>query len=669
MTKVKKNAISICTIIILVASLLLTLETKHPHYFLDNDNSSTFLPYYIHAWRSVIDNNTLPFFNSHQSLGEPFLALGQTGTLYPPIYLSVWLSLTVFQSPFYTIEILVASHLLLAAIAMYTLLRRFSVQYTYSVLLSILWITYPYILGMSKSWANISFLALFLPLNYIFLESLIKRPNLTNITMLAVTKACYILSGYPQPVFLLTFLEAIFLLWLIFIDPKHMEPKKRLKIITAYCLSSSLVLLLSAALLFPMYEITQNSAWRSSPMPISKIVDNAVKANHFFLAQIFQFKPKSIYNASSELLYFGWFNIGLLLLLTIRKIRTSEAHIRITLYALLSLISYLLSTSLYKYLYPITPFNVFRGPHKFFPFALFFATIAIAGIIKQLSNKKPIAAQIPIIILITSSIALNIHVIWQNSNNTHFSVPIELPIDLGVSNYLDNTGRVITQHASSRPEHQYKYLAFDFATLFGYYHFGGYNPLISKINHNLTYALYHYNHFKQHPSQKILDHLSTWGVKYFINTSNNNEGIPQLTKIFQSGNLKLYKNTAAKPFVYSKLDPDLPIPHHIGINHIDIYPPVKEAQTLVVSFAPLPRWYLFLDDKAVGRIKHKNTTSPIQVDIPANTSKVTIRYIDYAFVFGAIISLTTILGICAYALYGNRITTKIKLLTKPLVTW
>jgi hypothetical protein len=654
-----KTIIPLIIVTVLACTFVVSLEYKNPHFFLDNDNSTQFLPYFHYNWRSIIEHRTIPFLNFHQSLGEPYTGIGQHGFLYPPIYLSAWLSQQLFQNPFYTIDILVASHLVLAAIFMYLLLRRLSIQPTHSILLSLLWISYPYNIFLSKCWANMSFLAAFLPLNLIALNSLLKKPSFKGVLLLATIKTLHFFSGHPHPVIISVIMDILYVLF--FLAPKIdlYQPRKTIKAFYPFLASLALTGLLAAPLLLPMYEAKEMSVWRSSAMPYGKVMDNAAQAKHFWPAQVFVFKTQAIYDTTSDILYFGWTNIGLFLLLLIKKIRTQKFP-NTALSAKLALIAFILSTSIYGYLYSISPFNVLRGPHKFFPFALFFATLTMGGIIKQVSKNKKRLAQLPLSLLLILSITINIAIVWNNPTNAIISQPVEFPITLDISKYLDKTGRIITQYATSPRKHQYKYLAFDYATLFGFYHFGGFNPLLTKVNHDLTYGLYYWNHFKKPLSQPVLDHLSTWSVKYLINTSNGNKSIPQLTKITQIGNLKLYKNTAAKPFVYSAQRPEHHVPHYVGINHIDAYTNNEEDETLIISFPPLPRWYVFFDDKSFGRIKHKDLSSPIQVEVPAGTRKVTIRYIDHAFVFGTIVSLTTLLAVCFYLAHKNNKNTTLR---------
>ena len=116
------RAYYILSIIATLSLFFLLLEHKYPYYFLQDDNRHYFLPLFVHDYRSLL-NGEIPFFNFHQLLGTPALAVGLPASLYPFVYLSVFLSKSLWGHYFAAIDILVFLHLIIAGIGLFILLQ------------------------------------------------------------------------------------------------------------------------------------------------------------------------------------------------------------------------------------------------------------------------------------------------------------------------------------------------------------------------------------------------------------------------------------------------------------------------------------------------------------------------------------------------------------------
>jgi len=130
--------------------VLLIPTNTYTQLFLYDDNATAFLPFYTYNWNSVINNLTIPFINFHQYLGHTYFSQGQTGVLYPPIYLAVLLSKLTTGSHFFTIDILVLLHFCCSVVGMFFLLKRFNIDTKLSFIFSLIWIPFPFFHDNSK---------------------------------------------------------------------------------------------------------------------------------------------------------------------------------------------------------------------------------------------------------------------------------------------------------------------------------------------------------------------------------------------------------------------------------------------------------------------------------------------------------------------------------------
>ena len=225
--------------------------------------------------------------------------------------------------------------------------------------------------------------------------------------------------------------------------------------------------------------------------------------------------------------------------------------------------------------------------------------------------------------------------------------------------YIDRSkGRIITVQVSQlglkdeMMQHFYSYL---FATLYEKYHFGGYDPFYTKTTAYLTMAINYHNRFNRRINSQVLDYLSSWSVKYFVTRSNSILGrhhrkYKNFSLLYSDEEITLLENKYSIPLVYFQEDYGSiyfkPIQFKFGVNYIYIYPENEEEKQIVVNVAPL-RWYrLYIDGKNQGPVEYIN--GRIFINTPKNTKRITIKYIDFPFYVGVVISSTTLLILIVY---------------------
>ena len=677
MTPFNSQSFRCISLIILLVSVvflyLFYLEIGQPNYFCYDDNANYFLPSYSYTWRSVVDHKTIPLINFHQYLGNPFLAQGQTGIFYLPVYISLLLSKITTGNIFYTIDVLAFTHLMASVIGMFLLLRRFQLSAIVSFLGSLIWITMPFIITISRTWIFLSYTAAYLPFNFLLVDKLTSEPRIKNALYLALLKSALFYQGYIQYVFMTVVFEVIYLILLsanrtfpnLWASVGHLGSRFKVilieykdylkKFLKMYLFSAFFFFFLIAPLFFPMISQQRESAFRSTKLYFKEFISNAISWRDFIPTQFFYFQQNVIFGGDSEIFYFGFINLLLLSLVLSKKRRPNY---KILVCILTAGIAMLFSTRLYAIFYYVPGFNLFRWPFKYYLFFLFFATIGISGIANTLIQKDGKWVKIGMYSLLSLAIGLNCLVLWHKPENA-FNL---MRIDNSPTNYLEKyiskkRGRIFTFWLKDiKPQEFYKYYTFSFATLFDYFHFGGYDPFISKQNHELSLNLGYSNIYKDSISQALLDYLSLWSARYFI-TSDNFQNrfqlshFPQLKLTYEGNNILLYENTHSLPLAYYNDNKLEKLEFDFSINEINVFPDNNSPRTIVINVAPLPRFQIYVNGTYAGKVNPEKV--PIRINIPPNTKQVTLKYVDYPFYVGTLVFILFWACILFFGLYKS----------------
>lgn len=660
-----------------VIILLLILESTQTNYFLYDDNAVQFLPYFVYNWRALLEHGSLPFINFHQYLGYPYIGTGSSAVLYLPVYISVLISKLLAGDVYSSIDVFAFIHLMLASIGMFLLLRRLNIDIVICFLISLMWISFPFIINVSRAWIFVSATAAFLPFNFLFLDQLMTDSKSRNALFVAITKSAYFYLGYIQYVFM-TFAFEIFYVVIQYTlrsfssrEEKIKQAKKRLisenrsrieplaKFTRSYLISILFFLCLSAPLFIPMLFLQQESALRSTKVTLKNFLSWPIFWSDFLKAQIYHFKQNVIFAGDSEIYYFGLVNLFLLFLIAFKRFRKDPRFLSFVLVAIIALFS---STRFYGIFYHLPGFNLFRWPFKNFLFFLFFASVGVAGIaniMTNLSKSRFNSTRIVIYSIFSLSVLLNCYVLRTSTGADHVfaSMHIESPPIIPLEGYIPKEkGRVFTLWVNSvKSRDRYKYFTYDFATLFGYFHLGGYDMLVSRINNRLALGLNHINSYTDILNKKLLDYLTFMSVKYLVTHDNIYTRrlieISQLRLRYEKNNILVYENTRALPLAYYLDKPWHPIDSHFGVNEIYIHPENSEEKTIAVNVAPLRWFYVYLDGTRAGRIKKDEY--PIKIRVPRNTKTITIKYVDYPFYGGLSIFIVFWIGLLVYGLHSR----------------
>jgi len=651
----RRELAPICLLLVLVGAYFAVLELAKPHYFLWDDNASFYLPCYAYNARALWGEGALPHINYHQYLGHTYLASGQTGVLYPPVYLALGISQWIWDDLRSTIDVLAVLHLALAAVGMYALLRRLRLSRTMSLLTAFLWMSFPFLVQVARNWIFVSYAAAHLPWSLLLLDRLLAAPRAGRVLALAVVKALFFYQGYVQYAVLATLFEGFYIAVRWALDRASRAGWRRA--VTGYLLALAAAGALAAPLVFPMLHAKQLSAYRTGSLSFAEFLSNALSLRSFLLAQVFRMEPRAIHLATGSLYYVGIPNlvaVGALLVSRWRRRRREiPAASCAVVAAVVAAAAFVLSTRAYGMVYFVPLLSSFRWPFKSFLFFLFFLAIAAASAYESAWGDRRRWVRALGVALLLSGIVANVTIVMA----PRFDIPFgPNRIDRDVEDIrreiagffpLDE-GRVVSLWLSPRHPRLYRLLVFNYATLVGAYHLGGYDPLIARENLELAVHLEYSNIFRYELTPQALDYLSSWSVRFLMVPERDEfhaffARFPQLRRCFRGHGIEVYENAAALPFAYFQDSGVKPLPIEWEINALRIST-AGRGGLLRIGVAPLS-WYVWsVDGREMGPVNYDEDRH-ILLEVPTGAREVRVRYVDVPFLLGAGVFLTFVLAV------------------------
>lgn len=706
------NAIAIIFLIAFSCLFWGTLQYRSPNYFLYNDNVTMYLSYAKFNWESIVLKHEIPFINFHEYLGENYLGQGQISIFSPSLYTAVALSRFFTGDYFWTVDFLMLIHSVIGGVGFYVLLRRLQVSASISLMSSILWLTFPYLVIISKAWYSVINIFPFLPWNLLLLIMLFKAPRFSTALLLGVVKALSFYTGNAQFVYMMGYTEVFFLVSYFILSHLSLDAegqgfkmphfsfseawKKLSCFIPSYIFSIVTFLCLAAPQILPLLATTGDSAFRTESLSIERLLKFSVNPFVFIKSQFGAFEIPVFYNGKSVMYFVG---LPLLLVFTLfaygagekRNMKEAAAFLIVTFLA------FFLGTGLYRFFLFLPFFDHFRWIFKHFLFFLFFFSVLIALLSHSFSSDAGATWKKSAVYLIfILSIITNFYLNACYGSGSHSALgpwrveagepdPFEGVIkkDAGrvmTTGFFEDFGKgKVLNHSNS-----FQYLLFGSPTFWKYYHFNGYNPLVTAANFhgglgNYQFSFQFINYVDLSRMDEYLEYFSRWAGKYLItyNRQNVREKIaqyPQLALIHSSENKLVYENTGAYPMAYLGSDIYRPVAYEIGVNTIKIRPDNRMEDTLIVNVIPLDGYsYRIGADHAYTDIKVQETAirerdacisggkkidpcepgrwtregyieevekniRPIAINIPANTGSVELRYRDKYFFYGLYIT-------------------------------
>lgn len=243
------------------------------------------------------------------------------------------------------------------------------------------------------------------------------------------------------------------------------------------------------------------------------------------------------------------------------------------------------------------------------------------------------------------SLVLNIALVFHSKGSEHTRSPytVRFPPSEYMSLLDPSRGRVFTYNVKGRNSGRIaKFLTFNFATLYGFNHLGGYEPLISDLNNALGLGLHYSSDYSREFSTELLDYLIFWSVRYVVaedvyENLADLDSFSVLQRIYQADGVVVYENTEALPLVYFKDNPEEKLDFEFGVNEVRIYPNIDRERTVMVTVAPIKGYSYSLDGRAFVKI-NQESDKPVKLLVPGGAKEVVLRYTDEAFMFGLKVS-------------------------------
>ncbi len=637
-------------LLVLVGAYFAVLELARPHYFLWDDNASFYLPCYAYNAWALTGEGALPHVNYHQYLGHTYLASGQTAVLYPPVYLALAVAQWIWGDLRSTIDVLAVLHLALAAVGMYALLRRLALSRTVSLLTALLWMSFPFLVQVSSNWIFASYAAALLPWSLLLLDRLLAAPSAGRVLALAVVKALFFYQGYVQYAVLATLFECCYLAVRWALDRSSRAGWRRA--LRHYLLALAAGGVLAAPLLLPMLHAKQLSAYRTGSLSFAEFLSNALSLRTFLLAQAFRMEPRAIHLATGALFYVGIPHLAAVVALVLSRGRRRGGG-RFLFCAVVAAAAFALSTRAYGMMYFVPLLSSFRWPFKSFLIFLFFLAIAAAGAYESAWRDRRRWVRGLGLALLLSGIVANVTIVMVPSFDIPFG-PNRIDKDVKeirreIAGFFPlEKGRVVSLWLSPLEPRIYRLLVFNYATLAGAYHLGGYDPLIARENLELAVNLEYSNIFRYELTQESLDYLSSWSVRFLMVPEREEfhrvfARFPQLRRVYRGHGIEVYENAAALPFAYFPGPEITPVPVDWEVNGLRI-PTAGRGGLLRIGVAPLS-WYVWsVDGREMGPVSYDEGRH-LLLEVPPGAREVRVRYVDVPFLLGVGVLLAFILAV------------------------
>ncbi|MDA8018632.1 MAG: hypothetical protein MPN21_14420 [Thermoanaerobaculia bacterium] len=609
--------------LLLVGGAYLTyLQQIEPFFFLRDDNAAYYLPAYLHSHRALIEHGELAQVNLHQNNGGAHLAPGQTATLYPPTYAAVALA-EVLGDLRWTMELEVGFHLLFAAIGMYLLARQLSCRPPAAAAAALVFLTMPFLVFVTRAWVVVAHGAAWGVWGLLFFLRLLESPDWKRALALAMSTTFFFFTGYPQFLVEATLFQALLLfgLWLTSPSWRSGAPRVLGYLAAAAALSAAL----SAPLLLPMLYQAASSARGFDGVSATLFVKWACDPLKALQAQMLVFSPNALFHASSAIYYVG------LPVLAAAGYGAWKGTARQRVLAWVAALAFLSTTAWWGILYGLPVVSSFRWPIKhFLPFLYYLIPLAAVGFDRLLAQRRRTAVAF---LGVTLAIPLWItHIPEARAAISPITLkePLHVYRDDRLLGEANPSGRFATFRTLGSTAFAPQLLTHNFATMFGFRHVGGYEPLMSQtaVATSVATDFATFNVVPETVSRDIFQRLAEWGVSDVLAPTDPRlrQHLPATGAVRLSasnGGIDLYRNLLARPII-ENLTTQEAIEGTFTTNSVR-FEVSGQGTAVRLALLPLPGWSASVDGAASGRPR-EHPDGGFVVGVPPGRHHVELRY-------------------------------------------
>lgn len=644
-----------------ILTVLLFIESKHSYFFLQDDNRDSYLPYFVHNYRSLL-NGELALYNFHQFMGIPALASGQTGSLYPITYFAVFLSNAIFRHPFAAVDIQVILHLMIGSVGFYSFIKFLVKDHKAAFFGGLTWSLSSFIIYVSNSWVIVSAVAAYFPWMMLFSFRLYKTPT-SKVNLCAVSMRLLLFyAGHIQYFIYSVIFEFITTTAYVI---SNSEPGKKKAAATKYLIKYFqgyiYVFIFSLPLLLPMWHHATISAGRSGRLGFEIFVSQYFPVDQLLKGLFYPFLQvdESTYAAFRNLLnlsHIGYITIVLLFIgiadrYVTRKNNIKINSVKISVFTGPALLAFFWATNrIFNYaIYQIPILNRLRWPFKL-AFYLDFYLIVIAAlvlsyIINQLSKKETTRTIVLLIIIIIQT--LNFGFLYTATPYKDFGEHHSdtLPIEEKLKDQLTG-GRIISigfDTWAPTPENNHAYLTaptlgFNYATLWGLDSFAGYDAMLSRANLDASLGL-NFTGIMGDKNDIPVEYLRKAAVRWYIVPKDKVDSYSSklspygIIEKYRDENRVVFYDDKAYPMVFnSKNEKVESEDYRVTTNTIALTIDAPQSETIIFNNIYNPFFTGYVDGEKIE-------VAPIDdihmsISVPAGKHHILIRYSDPYLISG-----------------------------------
>jgi hypothetical protein len=646
----------------LVVVLFASLEWKHSFYFTQDDNRCLNLPMWFHNLRAVTAGE-IPELNFHQYSGAPFLANGLAASLYPPGYAAAALSKLVFGNLYFTIDFLVAWHLLVGALGIFALITYLTGDWRPGFWAGVAFPFCSYAVYLGACWVTVTGPIAYFPWMLFFALRTIKAPRPGNVAGLLAARLLLFCLGYFQ----LFVYASIFEILVVLAAFRFSAPEgRRARALLTYAASWILVGALSAPLLLPMAHQANSSAFRKAAIGWEEFSEGGLNV-YWFLAGLlnpfssFYENERPEHDLNRVVPYLSHISYAGVLLLIFGAIAFFKRHMdeqhKRPFFLLFNggLLSFCWGENVFAViLYFVPILNRFRWPFKIQVLTSFFfisaAAIGLACLLRLIPSRRAATALFAAVVAATVG---NYLVLYLCYPPRLIRQPAEaLPLAEPLSRTLGE-GKIVslgyTPYGWSADS-----LGADYATLLNLYHISGYDPVISDANLESALGMHFVPDLFRPFDAKAVAHLRQWGVQWYVVAAYSKvypEALARLgmEPIYRDAHRIVFKDAAAMPFFFWQEGGGAGIGSHLGINAFEVHTARPIPGRLTMNFVANPFYSAQIDGLAASL--SKNGFGQMTIAVPAGAHRITVRYRDPYLRAGFAIAGLSLLIFCGWAAY------------------
>jgi hypothetical protein len=664
-------------LVVLVITVLAAIEISHPYFFCQDDNRTLYLPMYVHNLRSVLGGE-LPFYNFHQYLGTPVTI--QYAAWYPVNYAALMLSKMLLGNYFCGMDIIAVFHLIIAALGFYCLMRSFDLQEASCFFGAVAWTFCGFVVTVGNSWIQTIGFAAYLPWILLFSIQQTYRFDIRYFFVLVALKVCDLLLGYPQLfVYTVTF-EFLTVVVLYSANakqrtdsPGNIDAETGLarspslfRVLLNLVINYAFVFIVTLPLIVQTMHQAGESASRKNPLSWEMYAAFSYDLSSWVNGLIAPFRSPALATQFEFdfISHIGYVTL-LFVLIALLNVNTGTRYRQSLGFALLALLSLLWAHDVLitKLLYQVPFFNRLRFPFKVAFFSSFFLIVVstfgfdlVYDKILRLKTVSRRALQLGTIVVLAAHTA-NFLVLYAALPQKMFSrhmdpVPINEPLKDALSD-----GRIVSAgldvvFAGDKiiPGYSAALLGHDYATLWGLYQFGGYDPMVPDRNQVAALGIQNNPVFNLPADEpftipsETLEYFRNWGVKWYVVDRAIPLGDDSVLKLaYSDARRNVLRDMQAKPVVYWGNGPTKvgTIVYRFRTNAIEVDYTGESAGPLVINVLQNPFFSARLDGNAIPIAA--TGINQVVVSVPEGRHRVVLKYTDLNFIYASVVSALFVL--------------------------